>query len=301
MSRHRHRTSPRALASNAPAGRSRPGSYESSPKRADNSFPRFDAIQSLCVAIAVGLMGTDVALGQQLSSTPNPDRQGVVDLVTALPTEADDRGKLWGNARAIDRRPRLFRAKLVSNLILVPNIEDESYQDAPRETALVAPAPGATTEVDNRDAAPDRLRAIPDAHVSVHFEHLASATQASETSRQWLDVRPRTLHEPSTIVPAADLPPDTSQLPAAPRIPELIQLYAANLHCADFCASATFCHQPLYFEDRLLERHGVSHGIFRCLPPVQSGFHFLGRTAMLPAAVLHDRPCSCVRNECICR
>lgn len=306
MSWHRHRTSPKDLAANAQIERPRPGGYESSGVLRGSSLPRADIIRSLCVSIVVGLILGDVALGQQDSTTPNLDCQGADDLVAASPIRPDGHdalsgGKPSGDSQGTDRRPRLFRAKLVSNLILVPNVEDEPYQDTSTQKAIVTPASRATTDFDTRDAAPDRLRAIQDADVPVHFEHLTAATQASETPRQWLDVRPRSLRAPSTLVPADDLPRGTSQLAAVPRIPEVVQLYAANLHCADFCVSATYCHQPLYFEDRLLERHGISHGIFRCVPPVQSGLHFLSRTAMLPASVLHDRPCSCVRSECICR
>ena len=310
MSRHRHHSPPEDRDSNAQSERSRPGGYDASVMLRGASLLRADIIHSLCAAIVVGLVCGDHALGQQDSSTPNFDRQDVVDLVSASPIEPDGHdissrnakeSRLPADTQRVDRRPRLFRAKLVSNLILVPNVIDQPYQDAPTETARVAPASEFTTDLHTRNATPDQLRAIPHTDVSAHFEHLTSAPQASETPRQWLDVRPRLLREPSTVVTVDDLPPKKNQLEAVPRISEMIQLYATNLHCADFCVSATYCHQPLYFEDRLLERHGISHGIFRCVPPVQSGLHFLSRTALLPASVLHHRPCSCVRSECICR
>lgn len=41
-----------------------------------------------------------------------------------------------------------------------------------------------------------------------------------------------------------------------------------------------FCHQPLYFEDPMLERHG--HVRFPVLQPVASGFRFFGTVATLP-------------------
>ncbi len=41
-----------------------------------------------------------------------------------------------------------------------------------------------------------------------------------------------------------------------------------------------FCHQPLYFEDPMLERHG--HSRFPCVQPVLSGIRFFGTVPILP-------------------
>jgi len=41
-----------------------------------------------------------------------------------------------------------------------------------------------------------------------------------------------------------------------------------------------FCHQPLYFEDPMLERHG--HERWTCLQPMISGFRFFGTFPTLP-------------------
>jgi hypothetical protein len=44
--------------------------------------------------------------------------------------------------------------------------------------------------------------------------------------------------------------------------------------------AAPICHQPLYFQDSMLERHG--HERFPCLQPVASGVRFFGTVPVLP-------------------
>jgi hypothetical protein len=49
-----------------------------------------------------------------------------------------------------------------------------------------------------------------------------------------------------------------------------------------------FCHQPLYFEDPMLERHG--HERWTCLQPMISGFRFFGTFPTLPYLVTLRHP-----------
>ncbi|TWU07701.1 hypothetical protein [Stieleria varia] len=56
-------------------------------------------------------------------------------------------------------------------------------------------------------------------------------------------------------------------------------------------AAANTFHHPLYFEDRMLERHG--HERFGCMQPVASGIRFFGTTAILPYMMTVSRPWDC--------
>ncbi len=49
-----------------------------------------------------------------------------------------------------------------------------------------------------------------------------------------------------------------------------------------------FCHQPLYFEDVMLERHGQER--FPCAQPIVSGARFFSNVAMLPYKSYLQRP-----------
>ena len=55
--------------------------------------------------------------------------------------------------------------------------------------------------------------------------------------------------------------------------------------------SATeFSHQPLYFDDVLLERYGQTP--CRLVKPALSGVHFFGAIALLPGKMAADHPCA---------
>lgn len=58
--------------------------------------------------------------------------------------------------------------------------------------------------------------------------------------------------------------------------------------------AATFQHQPLYFEELNLERHGKS---FRALQPVVSSAKFFGTLPLLPYKMASQRPGSHVRTH----
>jgi hypothetical protein len=54
-----------------------------------------------------------------------------------------------------------------------------------------------------------------------------------------------------------------------------------------------FCHRPLYFEERCLERYGCRSC---CCQPVASALHFYGSALWLPISMWRQCPCSC--SEC---
>ena len=56
-------------------------------------------------------------------------------------------------------------------------------------------------------------------------------------------------------------------------------------------AATGFCHQPLYFEEINLERHG-----YRCsaIQPVLSGASFFGNVAMMPYNLGAEPVCDCI-------
>ena len=56
--------------------------------------------------------------------------------------------------------------------------------------------------------------------------------------------------------------------------------------------AAGFCHEPLYFEEERLERHGHSHGVFQ---PAFSAVHFFGTTGLLPYKMVVEKP-----RQCLC-
>lgn len=57
---------------------------------------------------------------------------------------------------------------------------------------------------------------------------------------------------------------------------------------------AEMAHNPLYFEDIMLERHGQS--AYPYLQPYLSGARLLGQTAMLPYQMTLNGPCEAVSN-----
>jgi hypothetical protein len=113
-----------------------------------------------------------------------------------------------------------------------------------------------------------------------------------------LDIRPRSIENPDLLVPP---PKDTSGLMAASGPPQIESLYNTDLGPANFCASASFYHRPLYFQDFYLERFGISRGLFGRIPPLRSGINFLGHTAALPLSMFHHPPHSYMSSGCIYR
>lgn len=59
--------------------------------------------------------------------------------------------------------------------------------------------------------------------------------------------------------------------------------------------SPIFCHRPLYFEERSLERHGLVR--FPMIRPAISGAHFFASVATLPYQAAIRPPCQCVASS----
>jgi predicted small lipoprotein YifL len=56
-----------------------------------------------------------------------------------------------------------------------------------------------------------------------------------------------------------------------------------------FWAPTAICHNPLYFEDAMLERHG--HERFPCVQPFASGVRFVATAVTLPYLITLHPPC----------
>ena len=118
-----------------------------------------------------------------------------------------------------------------------------------------------------------------------------------DAERPWLDIRPRTLpSDGAAILSEGQLPGDVSGLEPAEPIPAAVQLYAVDLQADDIWRGASFGYQPLYFEDRLLERYGSIGGVLKHCPVVHCGAQFAFATATWPISVLHSPPHRLVRN-----
>jgi hypothetical protein len=80
------------------------------------------------------------------------------------------------------------------------------------------------------------------------------------------------------------VPPELGCDTCEPSLCELLQL-------------AWFCHTPLYFEESLLERHGICSCYCQ---PLSSACHFYGTVLLLPAKMSHKCLCSCVSSAHPC-
>ncbi len=121
-------------------------------------------------------------------------------------------------------------------------------------------------------------------------------TAPTQSTGAWLDIRPRGLGASSQLVADADLPGDTSGLDRHDPVPHLTSLHRSDLTMRDFWAGASFCHQPLFFEDNRLERYGAIRGPLKRVPAVHSGIHFAWKAGVLPLSAAIDPPCSSVRS-----
>ena len=98
---------------------------------------------------------------------------------------------------------------------------------------------------------------------------------------------PQSLNAGEQLTLAA-LPEDAqarAMLSNSPAWPSLIRPWAAP---------NTFSH-PLYFEDRMLERHG--HERWGCLQPIASGARFFATVPMLPYLTTISPPCETVFSK----
>ena len=104
-----------------------------------------------------------------------------------------------------------------------------------------------------------------------------------------VDVRPRDIE--GNIVTADRLPTDC----ATHLFPEErfvnIDTHCCQMNVCDLLQLAAYCHNPLYFEERLLERYGKRTC---CCQPLQSAACFYGNALCLPAKMWRNCPCSCL-------
>ena len=84
------------------------------------------------------------------------------------------------------------------------------------------------------------------------------------------------------------------RLPNERKTPEVGMYHDPHLLENFFCRGTVFCHQPLYYEERCLERYAY------CRPwrPVLSAAHFAGNTLLLPIHKYHHRHHRCVSTLC---
>lgn len=111
------------------------------------------------------------------------------------------------------------------------------------------------------------------------------------TTPQWLDIRPKLVDtEQVQLVPKHAVPNDESGLVEIDPIATLCNHHASELNLRDFYRGATFCHRPLYFEDRSLERFGSIGCALKQCPPVHATLHFGFSVLALPAKAVIRRP-----------
>ncbi len=104
-----------------------------------------------------------------------------------------------------------------------------------------------------------------------------------------VDVRPRDI-EGNVITPDG-LPTDcaTHLFPEARFVN--VDTHCCPMNVCDLLQLAAYCHNPLYFEERLLERYGKRTC---CCQPLQSAACFYGNALCLPAKMWRNCPCSCL-------
>jgi len=109
-----------------------------------------------------------------------------------------------------------------------------------------------------------------------------------------VDIRPRDLQ--GEVVSTDRLPPD-----CAGHLFSVVQSAGIGLGCSscqiglcELLQMAQYCHNPLYFEERLLERYGTRSC---CCQPLQSAVCFYGNALCLPAKMWRRCPCSCVPSH----
>jgi hypothetical protein len=105
-----------------------------------------------------------------------------------------------------------------------------------------------------------------------------------------VDIAPRNLN--GEIVPGDQLPPDCAgYLFTDMRSANIDSSCACHMGLCDLLQLAAYCHNPLYFEERHLERYGVCSC---CCQPLASALCFYGNALCLPAKMWRHCPCSCV-------
>ncbi|MEL6108204.1 MAG: hypothetical protein AAFU85_19435 [Planctomycetota bacterium] len=124
----------------------------------------------------------------------------------------------------------------------------------------------------------------------VEIQKASNRHVSPSVSRNFLDIRPRSIDGSYQLIATGDLPVDTSDLPKAESIGTLMATYRADLHLSDFIRGASFCHRPLHFEDPYLERYGHAVGCGSRWPLAHSSAHMIWKTGLFPASVAIDPP-----------
>lgn len=115
-------------------------------------------------------------------------------------------------------------------------------------------------------------------------------SQDAPLSLATVDISPRDLD--GRLLSESDLPPDCNKYLDAPIMYSALETLAPSHPCLlRSWVSAQFCHRPLYFEERALERCGVSHG---CWQTPKSAARFFGGVLLLPSKMWCLPPCVCV-------
>ncbi|MEM6474371.1 MAG: hypothetical protein AAF802_32855 [Planctomycetota bacterium] len=123
-------------------------------------------------------------------------------------------------------------------------------------------------------------------------ENGSVAAEEKQTSRSWLDIRPRGINTPErTLVARDQLPLDESGLPPLEDISWAVQIHAADLTYADLAYASSHRYRPLYFEDRLLERYGSITGVLKHCPPLHATAQFAVSSATLPISAIKYPVC----------
>ena len=136
---------------------------------------------------------------------------------------------------------------------------------------------GSTQDNDERD------QRLLDCEPALHDAPLSMAT---------VDISPRDLE--GQLLFEADLPTDCNKYRDTPTMYSALEASAPAAPCLlRSWASAQFCHRPLYFEERALERCGVSHGVWQT---PKSAVRFFGGTVLLPLKMWCLPPCTCVKT-----
>lgn len=125
---------------------------------------------------------------------------------------------------------------------------------------------------------------------------------AGEAEKAWLDIRPRTLataDEPSVLVATEDVPPHRLSSSTAKEMKICLESpVRTDLSLSDFCEASRFQHGPLYFENKKMERQGVS-GKPTCPPFLAASGDFVWRLASTPWLVCKQPPGSSVLSGCL--
>jgi hypothetical protein len=94
------------------------------------------------------------------------------------------------------------------------------------------------------------------------------------------------------LVPGEQLPPNCAPQLTDVRSAEIDpSCTSCQMNVCELLQLAQYCHNPLYFEERLLERYGTRTC---CCQPLQSAACFYGNALCLPAKMWRCCPCSCV-------